>query len=346
MRTLSGQTNFFGLDLGATAVRVVGLKGKNKIKTLDKYGWASFAGTESVSDAEIDRDKVKATIFKLLSDSGIKTKNVAVNIPSNHVFTTVIDMDKMPLEDLAKTIKYQAETFIPTPLAEAKVDWAHIGDSPKDPNKMEVLLSSVTNKYVDARLAMFDEIGLNVIAFEPDSMAIARALVATDSAGAQMVIDIGSHSTDLVISLNNVPHLVRTFAVGAHEIVQAAIVGLKIDQTQAQQFVFKFGLGKDKLEGQVYNAIIGTVDTLMAEIDKSLKFFAERYPTSKLDRIIATGGASALPEFPLYMANKFGINVEIGNAWRNTTVPANKQNEVSAVANHFAVAVGLAERQP
>ena len=52
--------------------------------------------------------------------------------------------------------------------------------------------------------------------------------------------------------------------------------GVTVDPAQAQQFVLKFGLSKDKLEGQVYNAIIGTVDNLMSEIEKSIKFFNGR----------------------------------------------------------------------
>ena len=118
-----------------------------------------------------------------------------------------------------------------------------------------------------------------------------------------------------------------------------------IDDKQAQQFVFKFGLGKDKLEGQIYHAIIGTIDLLVTEIDKSIKFFMARYGESaKIERIIVTGAASVLPEFPLYIANKFGISAEIGNAWRNVSSPPNRQNELMTVSNHFGVAAGLAER--
>ena len=101
---------------------------------------------------------------------------------------------------------------------------------------------------------------------------------------------------------------------------------------------------KDKLEGQIHQAIIGTIDVLISEIDKSAKFFLSRYPETKLDRIIVTGGASALPDFPLYIANKFGVNVEIGNAWRNIAFPVDRQNELLAPSNHFGVAAGLAER--
>jgi type IV pilus assembly protein PilM/plasmid segregation protein ParM len=79
-------------------------------------------------------------------------------------------------------------------------------------------------------------------------------------------------------------------------------------------------------------------------VEKSIKFFTTRYPDAKIDRIIVTGGASVLPEFPVYLANKFGLNVEIGNAWRNIVFDPSRQNELLAVSNHFAVAAGLAER--
>jgi type IV pilus assembly protein PilM len=343
MRALSGQSNFFGLDLGATGVRVVELKGGGE-KSVAHYGQAIIEGTVGLSDAQVDRSKVATVITQLLKQTGITAKNVAVNLPSNRVFTTVIDMDKISQDELAKTIRYQADSYIPTPLAESKIDWAVLGDSPKDPKKTEVLLSSVANNYIEGRLQMLESIGLNVVAFEPDNMALARALVASDNVQPQLLLDIGSAATDLVVTFGQVPHLSRSIPVGYQALIQSAAKYLGVDQSQANQFVFKFGLGKDKLEGQVYNAIIGTIDSLVGEIQKSIQFFEGRYPTAKIEHVIVTGGASTLPEFPLYIANKFGLNVEIGNAWRNVSYPASQQNELTAMSNHFAVAVGLAER--
>jgi type IV pilus assembly protein PilM len=344
MSILSGVSNFFGLDIGTTAVRAVQLKGTGAVKVLDVYGQAPIEGVTAQSDAKIDNQKVAHTIQALIKQLGLTTKNVAVNLPSNRVFTAVTDWDKMATGELAKTIRYQAESIIPTPLAESKLDWAIIGDTPGNPQKVEVLLSSVANDFIEKRLDMLESIGLNVIAFEPDSMALARSIIPHDVTTPQMVLDIGATATDLVVAMSGVPRLVRSITIGSQAIVRAAVQNLNIDQAQAEQFVFKFGMGKDKLEGQVYNSIIGTVDSLIAEIEKSIKFFQSRYPTSKLERIIVTGGASALPEFPLYLANKFGINVEIGNAWRNVSFPSGRQDELLAVSNHFAVAVGLAER--
>jgi Tfp pilus assembly PilM family ATPase len=119
---------------------------------------------------------------------------------------------------------------------------------------------------------------------------------------------------------------------------------LNIDEKQATQFVMKFGLSKDKLEGQVYEAIINTVELLTTEVEKSIKFFQTRYVNTNFDRIIVTGGGSTLPEFPLFLANKFALNVEIGNAWRNVQFSPDRQNELLSISNQFSVAVGLAER--
>ena len=345
MSMLSGVSDFFGLDIGTTAVRAVQLRGSGPNKTLVKYGYVPIDQKLSVSDAKADQQKLVQIIKTLLDQANISVKNVAVGLPSNRVFTTVVDMDRLSPSELGKTINFQADALIPTPLSESKLDWALLGDSPKDQGKVEILLSSVANEYIEGRLDALESIGLNVIAFEPDTLALARAMTAPETLLPTMVLDIGNKTTDIIITMNGVPRLTRSIPTGSDAIVKSAMQNLNIDEQQAQQFVFKFGLGKDKLEGQIYNAIIGTVELLVSDVDKSIKFFTTRYANTRIDRIIVTGGASTLAEFPLFLANKFGLNVEIGNAWRNIAFPAERQNELLSLSNHFGVAAGLAERQ-
>lgn len=345
MSLMSGVSDYFGLDIGTTAIRVVQLQGAGPVKNLVKYGYAPLDTKVAQSNAEADQRRLVDVLKELLSQSSVTTRNAVVGLPSGRVFTTVADFDRLAPAELAKSIKYQAESLIPTPLAESTIDWAQIGDSPVDNNKVEVLLTSVSNEFVESRLDMLEGIGLNVIAFEPDSLAITRAVLAPEATSPQLVLDIGSLSTDLIVSMNGAPRLTRAIPTGLDALIKSAMQNLNIDQAQASQFVSKFGLSKDKLEGQVYQAIIGTVDVLINEIDKSIKFFQKRYGEgAKLDRVIVTGAASALPEFPLYIANKFGVSVEIGNAWRNVSFAADRQNELLALSNHFGVAAGLAER--
>lgn len=336
-------SDLFGLDIGSSAIRLVELHGPGPTKALAKYAYLPLETKISVSDSKVDLQKLSKAVATLVSQARVNTKNVAVGIPSSRVFTTVADVDRLSDSEMAKSIPLQADTLIPTPLAESKVDWALIGESPSDKTKQEILLSSVPNKFIESRLDMLESIGLNVVAFEPDNLAMARALAAPE-AGAQLLLDIGRNATDLVIIMNGTPHLTRSIPTGVEAIVRSTTQNLNIDEKQAEQFIYKFGLSKEKLEGQVYQAISGTIDILTTEIEKSIKFFSTRYNGARIEKIIVTGGASVIPEFPLYLANKFGINVEIGNAWRNISYSRDRQNELLTVSNQFGVAVGLAER--
>jgi len=344
MSLLTGVSSFFGLDIGTTAVRVVQLRGNGPVKSLLRYAYVPIDSKLVLSDAKPDQQRLAQVIKELVEQAHVSTRNVAVGIPSQRVFTAVVDFDRLPPDELAKAIRYQADSLIPTPLDKSKIDWAIIGDSPKDKTKVEVLLSSVENNFVEQRLDLLESIGLDVVAFEPDNLALTRAMISGDSPQAQMVLDIGSKTTDLVVTVGGAPRLTRSIPTGAEAIVRSAAQNLNIDEKQARQFVFKFGMGRDKLEGRIYDAIIGTVDILTGEIDKSIKFFQSRYVEAPISRIIVTGGASALPEFPLFLANKFALEVEIGNAWRNVSFAPERQNELLAVSNHFGVAAGLAER--
>lgn len=344
MSILSGlSSNFFGLDIGTTAIRLVQLTGTGPTKTLVKYAYVPVDSKIVLSDSKADQQKVLQIITDLLAQAQVTTKDVAVGVPSTRVFTTVIDFDRLSGNELGKALKYQADSFIPTPVDQSKIDWAVIGDSPKDRTKIEILLSSVDNEYIEKRLDMLESIGLNVIAFEPDNLALARSLTVPDATQPQMILDIGNKNTDLVIVMNGAPRLTRSIPTGTEAIIRTAAQNLNVDDKQAEQFVFKFGMSKDKLEGRVYEAISGAIDLLASDIEKSIQFFQTRYSTN-VARVIVTGGASSMPEFPVYVANKFGIEVEIGNAWRNISFSPDRQNELLSVSNHFGVAAGLAER--
>ena len=344
MGILTGTADFFGLDIGTTAIRGVQLKGSGTTRSLYRYASIPVDSRIVQSDSNSDLQKLSEAVKQLMAQAKFSTNNVAVGIPSQRVFSTVVDFDRLSPQELEKTIRYQADSLIPTPLSESKIDWAIIGDSPKEATKVEVLLTSVPNEFVEKRLDMLENLGLNVIAFEPDNIALARALLEPGSSSPQLIVDVGNLSTDIVICFNDAPHLVRSVPTGTDAILKSAMQNLGVDDKQAQQFVFKFALAKDILEGQVANAISGTVEVLIAEIEKSIKFFQTRYTNLKLEKIIVTGGASTLPEFPLYIANKFAMNVEIGNAWRNVSFPDVKQSDLLAVSNHFGVASGLASR--
>ena len=335
--------DFFALDIGSSAIRVAQLKGSGH--TLVRYGSMPIDVKVALSDAPVDQKKIRDSIAQLVTSTGISTRNVVVGLPASKTFVTIVDLPKMTTQELQSTIKYQADQYIPMNAEDAKIDSVVLGDSPIDPAKMEVLIASVTNKFSEQRMEMLEGIGFDVIGLEPDALGLARSLSSTNNGQAQMIIDMGEYATDIVITLAGSPRLVRSIPTGGQSLLKAAQQNLNIDENQARQFVYKFGLDKTKLEGQIFRALSSTVEVIAAEIQKSVKFFATRYQNTPLSGIVTSGAASVLPGFAQYISVSAGnAPVQPGNCWQNVSYSNSMHEELMNVNYQFAVAAGLAQR--
>ncbi len=338
--------DFFAIDIGTTSIRVVQLKGVGTSRSLIKYGAIPIDAKLALSDSKADQVKIGEVITKLVGEVGISTRNVAVGLPSNKTFVTIVDLPKMSAQELTSTIKYQADQYIPMAVDEAKIDWTILGDSPVEQGKVEVLLASVTNDFSEQRMDMLESIGLNVIALEPDAIALARALTPLNGSGVpQMIIDMGEYATDIIVTMGGAPRLVRSIPTGGQTLLKSAMQNLNIDENQARQFVYKFGLDQTKLEGQIYRALQSSVEVVATEVQKSIKFFSSRYQNVQLQGIITSGTAAVLPGFHQYLSAAAGnAPVQAGNSWQNVSYNSAMHEQLMAVNHQFGVAIGLAER--
>lgn len=343
MAIFGGNKDFFGIDIGTTFVRVVQLDHTSSSANLRAYGAAPISMKMAHSDAQQDKEELANTIRKLLNDSKISTKNVVVGLSTNSIYTSIAEFQPLSNADLEKAIRYQAEQYIPVPLEDVKLDWLDIGQGAE--GKKQVLLVAAQKKAAESRLNLLERLGLDVVVIEPDPIAMTRALLPPSYLNAAVVLDMGANATDLTIIYNGAPHLIRSIPVGGNSLVKAAGQNLGVDEKQANDFVFKFGMTKDKLEGQVFKALQSTVDTLVSEVQKSTKFFLTKNPEVQVEKIILTGGGSSLPQFPLYLANNTGMMVEIGNTWTNVGYNPNMTDTLNGISSQFAVATGLALRR-
>lgn len=342
MSIFKGDTDQVGLDIGTTGLRVVQAKPARGNPALVTYGAVPIETKVVQSDAAADKQQLTEAIRQLVRDSKVTTKNVVVGVPSEKTFSSLINVPKMTEQELAKSINYQAEQYVPMPIKEVKVDWLATGETDGG-KQLEVMLVAAPNSLTERYLSIIEDAGLEVVAIEPDAFGLNRSLV-TDQEIAVMVLDVGANNTDLVAIYQGIPRLIRSIAVGGETLVKAAAQNLNLDHEQAVQFVYKFGLTQSKLEGQVLKAIKSSVDLLVDEVEKSNKFFASRYPDVKTEKIVLTGGSSGLPELPTYLANATGLPVEIGNSWARLHYAPTAQDQLMGISNQFAVAAGLATR--
>lgn len=346
MTLLKGLGDFFALDIGTTAIRVVQLsQSASGNWSLSHYGYAPVDEKITSSNSAEGLRRLGEVIMTAIGQSGIKTKNVVIGMPSSKTFTTVIDVPNMVEAELKNSIKYQIDQYIPTAINETKVDWALLGQSLHDPKQQEVLLASTPNAYAEERLEFIESLGFNVIAAEPDSIAMVRSLLPSGVNDARLIIDMGEHSTDLAITFGDSPRLVRSIPTGLGSLIKSAVQNLNVQEDQARQFILKFGLAPDRLEGQVYRAIEGTLDNFATELIKSIKFFQTRYPNTPVGGILLSGFSAVVPKLGEYISAKTGVASSLANPWQRVHVSQSDQQQLGSIASEFATVIGLAERK-
>ena len=235
----AANNDFFGLDIGTSALRLVQIKkGSNQLMLQSSLAVDSKV---SLSDAEEDRANMSQIIAGFVAQSGAKTKNVVLGLPSKNLYSYVIDTPIMNQQEMQKTLPVLSEQYIPVPIDNVKLDAKIIGKSPSSDNQQEVFVAAAQNSFLESRLEMIESIGLNVLAIEPDGLAIARAVMSPNIMDPVLIMDIGAFSTDIIIVQNQAPKLIRSIPTGNEAILKSMSGALNIHKDQAQQFISKFG---------------------------------------------------------------------------------------------------------
>jgi type IV pilus assembly protein PilM len=297
-----------------------------------------------LDNSTIGKRKLAETILGAKEQAGITTKNVALGLPARKTYTSIVEVPNAPKSEVGKTLKYEIDQYIPMAVEEAKVDFAVLGVSPNDQMKAEILISSTAKEYAEEKMESIESLGLNVIAQEPEPIAMARALAPVGMADGRMLIDLGEKSTDLVVIFQGAPRLVRSIPGGLSQFIDTVATTLSVSQDQARQYILKYGLAKDKLDGQVFKALDSLLETFAMELTKSVRFFQTKYIGAQVGGIVLSGFAGIIPFIAEYIEVKTGIPTIQGNPWQYVRVTPEQQQALLPVASEFAVAIGLAER--
>lgn len=336
------EEHYFGVDLGNSGIRLVELKLIHDRPTLVTYGDIDLPYGLMSSDAPADQQRVAETLKKLASDARVSTKNVVAGLPASKVFASIIKIPQMNDQEIAHTIRFQADKYIPMPLDQVKLDFFRITQD-KNAEEIDVLLvatpSSVANKYLN----IFQQAGLELMALDINAIGQARSMVATNDIDV-VIVDFSSLTTDIALIAKGIPGLIRSVNVGAKSLVRVTAQNLGLDEVQGEQFVRKFGLTQTKLEGQVYRAMKPLLDNVTEEIKRSVDFFYQGNPGGKVEKIIVTGGPAAIPEMPVFLANALGLPVEIGNPWQRVSYAKEFNDRLAGMSLGYSTAVGMALR--
>lgn len=338
----NSNTNYIGIDLGSSGIKVVEMRKEGDSIRLLNYGFSENRDFKP-HDWHKNPSQTARVIRSICSEAGIVSKNTISALPTFSVFSSILNLSSVSKKDIASAVHWEAKKVIPLPLEEMILDWKRIDDE-SDPNNIRVLLTGAPKTLVKKYIEIFKEAQLNLLSLETETFSLIRALLGNDRSTIMMV-EIGSTTTDISIIDKSIPMLNRSIDVGGYTITKSITEHLQIDPEKAEQFKYDLGISHMDTEmEEIPKSIIETISPIINEIKYAMNLFESKYG-KKTEKIILSGGSSLLPNLSKYISNLMNINVIIGDPWTRVAYPQDLRPLLNEIGPRLSIAIGLAMRE-
>src|SRR6187455_517645 len=166
-----------GLDIGSSAVKAVELKASGKGYRVAAIASEPVPPDSIVDGAIIDGGAVAEAIRKLLARKGFKTKEVAASLSGNAVIVKKISLPVMTASELAESIHWEAEQYIPFDIQDVNLDYQILdpGTGADAKGTMEVLLVAAKKEKIADYSGVITQAGRVPVVVDVDAFALQNA---------------------------------------------------------------------------------------------------------------------------------------------------------------------------
>lgn len=329
----------FGLDIGRSFIKVVevGQSKNEKILKAAAFVLTPPGGveTESITDLQ----KISQEIKNCVKKAKTGTNNCVVSLTESQVITRLIELPILTDKELSAAINWEAEQYIPLPIKDVSLQYK-IDSKNTTSGKMEVLLTAAPKRVIEKYMSIVKGAGLKVVALEPESAALTRALSRPENP-ASVIVSLGATSTELIIASGGNSLFSRSIATGGSTLTRAIMAEFNLPQAQAEQYKQSYGIIEDKLSGKVAAVLKPILDILSTEILKAVEFAHGHVSVNQIASVMITGGGAFLPGLPEFLVNRTNLEVSLGDPW----IDFKKEGLISSMAGQgtlYSVATGLA----
>lgn len=336
----------FGLDIGATTMKLVWLSGTPSGFILNSSIIVPTPPGGLTSNSPLDEEEIARSIKKATQDANITTKYVNLALAENLVYTKVVDMPPLSDKELSSAIYWEAEQQIPVPLATVNLVWKVLRRPAEgSPEKMQVLIVGAPTTLVDRYQRIIQKAGLFINAIETEILSAIRALILNEDFPPTLIVNIGAFTTAIAIVRKGIMVFNYSIPTGGTAINRAISIDYGLTQEQAEEYKRVYGVSGKALGGKVGQATQPILTAILTEVKKSLAFYSDKYKNEgKVEQIILSGGTAKLPGIDVFFASNSGIETAIANPWKilaSQEIP----KEILDNAADYTVAVGLAMRE-
>ncbi len=337
-----------GLDISSTSVKLLELSKHGDRYRVETYAVRALPPNAVVEKNINDQDAVADVIKAVVKQSKSRLKHAAVAVAGSAVITKVIEMDAGLSDDaMEDRIHIEADQYIPFPLEEVAIDFEVQGESPRDPDHVEVLLAACRRENVEVRQLVLEMAGLSAEKVDVEAYTMERAyeLIAEqleDQEGQVVaVIDIGATMTTLSVLLDGKTVYTREQLFGGKQLTEEIQRRYGLSMEEAGLAKKQGGL-PDDYESEVLQPF---KEGVVQQVTRSLQFFFSASQYNEVDYIILAGGVASMEGLAGLIEEKLGTQVVVANPFANMSL-ASRVN-AAALANDapsLMIATGLAMR--
>ena len=338
-----------GLDIGSSAVKAVELKPAGKGFKVSAFGSQPIPPDSIVDGAILDGTAVVDAIKRLLDGLKVTTKDVAASLSGNAVIVKKISLPSMTEAELAESIYWEAEQYIPFDIQDVNLDY-QILDRASGGGKstMEVLLVAAKKEKIADYTGVIGQAGRVAVVIDVDAFALQNAYEAnygTEADAVVVLLNAGASATNINILHGDQSVFTRDISTGGNAYTEALQKELNLPFEQADEL--KRGVGVDSVTYDDARPVLRAVtENVMLEVQKTFDFFRTSAASDRITRILVSGGASRAEGFVEMLGERFQAPVEFFDPFKRVTFDAAKFGvDAADVGPTAAVAVGLALRK-
>lgn len=337
-----------GLDISSTSVKLLELSRHGDRYRVETYAVKALPPNAVVEKNINDPEAVAEVVKAVVKMSKTRLKHAAVAVAGSAVITKVIDMPAGLSEDaMEDQISFEADQYIPFPLEEVNLDFEVLGESPRSPDQVEVLLAACRRENVEARDALLQLADLipEKVDVEAYSMERAYELIAEqleDGEGQVVaIVDIGATMTTLSVLVDGKTVYTREQLFGGKQLTEEIQrrYGLSVEEAGLAK---KQGGLPDDYESEVLTPF---KEAVVQQVTRSLQFFFSASQYNDVDYIILAGGVASMEGLTGLIEEKLGTQTLVANPFAGMSV-SSRVNAVSLAndAPSLMIATGLAMR--
>lgn len=303
------------IDFGTSLLKIIKVDGANLKSHVTVVNPLGKVNLEASSDVAAVVEVLKKAIAEVKFDS----KKINVVVPNSAVYMSVINLPVLSDTELASSLNWEAEQYVPVPLSEVELSW-EVLDRPARKvgnEKMSVLLVAAQKALVQGLVNVFTVLGLEPESIEPELLSTIRSVYPSKDEGSFLIGDFGASNVSLGIFRQGKLILTSKSNSGGLTLTRAIAQGLQLPMPQAEEYKRTYGIKQGVLENRLSLAMAPVLDSLVEEIRRVQGFFEQQYKADKLSRIIISGGGSLLPGLLPYLSSKTGLEVLVGDPLKN-----------------------------